>query len=126
MRLNYVLQEIGTGLRRNLTMTIAVVVTVAISLSLLGAGLLIRQQANTMKDYWYDKVKTMAMMETDRPHALRQAINCCRKGGTVSVPGVYGGFPDKIPFGAIVNKSLTIRSGGMSTSTGQPTISSAA
>jgi threonine dehydrogenase-like Zn-dependent dehydrogenase len=62
-------------------------------------------------DAFYDKVKTMAMMETDRPHALRQAINCCRKGGTVSVPGVYGGFPDKIPFGAIVNKSLTIRSG---------------
>jgi cell division transport system permease protein len=57
MRLNYVFQEIGTGLRRNLTMTIAVVVTVAISLSLLGAGLLIRQQANTMKDYWYDKIE---------------------------------------------------------------------
>jgi cell division transport system permease protein len=62
MRLNYVLGEIGTGLRRNLTMTIAVVVTVAISLSLLGAGLLIRQQANTMKDYWYDRIEVSVFM----------------------------------------------------------------
>lgn len=62
MRLNYVVGEIGTGLRRNLTMTIAVVVTVAISLSLLGAGLLIRQQANTMKDYWYDRIEISVFM----------------------------------------------------------------
>jgi threonine dehydrogenase-like Zn-dependent dehydrogenase len=59
----------------------------------------------------YDKVKTVAMMETDRPHALRQAILACRKGGTVSVPGVYAGFLDKVPFGAVVNKALTIKSG---------------
>jgi threonine dehydrogenase-like Zn-dependent dehydrogenase len=51
------------------------------------------------------------MLETGRPHALRQAIMCCRKGGTVSVPGVYGGFLDKIPMGAVVNKALTIKSG---------------
>jgi len=62
MRLQYVFSEIGTGLRRNLTMTIAVIVTVAISLSLLGAGLLIRQQANTMKDYWYDKIEISVFM----------------------------------------------------------------
>lgn len=62
-------------------------------------------------DAVYDKVKAAAFMATDRPHALRQAINCCRKGGVVSVPGVYGGFPDKIPMGAVVNKSLTIKSG---------------
>lgn len=62
-------------------------------------------------DAMYDRVKSALFMETDRPHALRQAINCCRKGGTVSVAGVYGGFPDKIPMGAVVNKSLTIRSG---------------
>lgn len=62
-------------------------------------------------DAAYDRLKSALRMETDRPHALRQAINCCRKGGTVSVPGVYAGFPDKIPMGAIVNKSLTIRSG---------------
>jgi threonine dehydrogenase-like Zn-dependent dehydrogenase len=59
----------------------------------------------------YDKIKTMMLMETDRPAALRQAILSCRPGGTVSVAGVYGGFIDKFPMGAIVNKSLTIRSG---------------
>jgi threonine dehydrogenase-like Zn-dependent dehydrogenase len=59
----------------------------------------------------YDRAKQMAMLSTDRPVALREAIIACRPGGTVSVPGVYGGFLDKIPFGAIVNKSLTIKSG---------------
>jgi threonine dehydrogenase-like Zn-dependent dehydrogenase len=61
--------------------------------------------------YAYDKVKTALMMETDRPVALREAILACRSGGTVSVAGVYGGFIDKFPMGAIVNRSLTIRSG---------------
>jgi threonine dehydrogenase-like Zn-dependent dehydrogenase len=51
------------------------------------------------------------MLETDRPVALRQAILACRSGGTISVAGVYGGFLDKFPMGAIVNRSLTIRSG---------------
>jgi cell division transport system permease protein len=55
--LPYVFSEIATGLRRNLTMTFAVVVTVAISLALFGAGLLIRAQADTMKDFWYDKIE---------------------------------------------------------------------
>ncbi|HYE65469.1 MAG TPA: zinc-dependent alcohol dehydrogenase [Pyrinomonadaceae bacterium] len=59
----------------------------------------------------YDRVKQAAMLETDRPQALREAMIACRKGGTVSVPGVYGGFLDKIPFGAVVNKALTIKSG---------------
>jgi threonine dehydrogenase-like Zn-dependent dehydrogenase len=59
----------------------------------------------------YDKVKTNLFMETDRPHALRQAILCCRKGGTLSVPGVYGGLADKIPLGALMNKALTIKTG---------------
>ncbi|HVJ26379.1 MAG TPA: zinc-dependent alcohol dehydrogenase [Vicinamibacterales bacterium] len=59
----------------------------------------------------YDKVKTAMMMETDRAYALRQAILACRSGGTVSVAGVYSGFIDKFPMGAIVNRSLTIRSG---------------
>ena len=62
-------------------------------------------------DAAYDRIATATFMETDRAHALRQAINCCRKGGTVSVPGVYGGFVDKFPMGAVVNKALTIRSG---------------
>lgn len=59
----------------------------------------------------YDKVKTNLFMETDRPPALREAILACRSGGTISVAGVYGGFIDKFPMGAIVNRSLTIRSG---------------
>jgi threonine dehydrogenase-like Zn-dependent dehydrogenase len=59
----------------------------------------------------YDRVKHALRMQTDRPMVLREAILACRKGGTVSVPGVYGGFVDKIPFGSIVNKALTVRSG---------------
>jgi threonine dehydrogenase-like Zn-dependent dehydrogenase len=62
-------------------------------------------------DYVYDKIKTMTYMATDRASALRQAIHSCRKGGTVSVPGVYGGFIDKFPFGAAMNKGLTIKTG---------------
>jgi threonine dehydrogenase-like Zn-dependent dehydrogenase len=59
----------------------------------------------------YDRVKQATMAETERPIALREAIIACRKGGTVSIPGVYGGFADKIPMGAVVNKSLTLKSG---------------
>jgi threonine dehydrogenase-like Zn-dependent dehydrogenase len=59
----------------------------------------------------YDKIKTNLYMETDRPVALREAILACRSGGTISVAGVYGGFIDKFPMGAVVNRSLTIRSG---------------
>jgi threonine dehydrogenase-like Zn-dependent dehydrogenase len=59
----------------------------------------------------YDRVKQATMAETERPVALREAILACRKGGTVSIPGVYGGFADKIPIGAVVNKSLTLKSG---------------
>jgi threonine dehydrogenase-like Zn-dependent dehydrogenase len=65
----------------------------------------------TMLEHLYDKVKTNLFMETERPHAVRQAILCCRKGGTVSIPGVYGGFADKIPLGALMNKALTIKTG---------------
>jgi threonine dehydrogenase-like Zn-dependent dehydrogenase len=59
----------------------------------------------------YDRVKQAMMLETDRAYALRQAIMACRNGGTVSVIGVYGGFIDKFPFGSIMNRSLTIRTG---------------
>ena len=59
----------------------------------------------------YDQVKQGLKMETGKPTVLRQAIVACRKGGTVSIPGVYGGFVDKVPLGAIVNKGLTLRSG---------------
>jgi threonine dehydrogenase-like Zn-dependent dehydrogenase len=58
-----------------------------------------------------DRVKQKARIEMDRPFALRQAIQACRKGGTVSVPGVYAGFDDKIPLGAFMNKALTMKTG---------------
>ena len=59
----------------------------------------------------YDRVKQMMMLETDRPHALREAIMACRNGGTVSIIGVYGGFADKFPLGSLMQRSLTIRTG---------------
>ncbi len=58
-----------------------------------------------------DKMKMAVMLTTDRVHALREAIICCRKGGTLSVPGVYIGYPDKLPFGALMNKGLTLKTG---------------
>lgn len=62
-------------------------------------------------DSIYDRLKQAVMLETDRPHVLREAIYVCRPGGIVSIPGVYGGLVDKIPFGAAMNKSLTFRMG---------------
>jgi threonine dehydrogenase-like Zn-dependent dehydrogenase len=59
----------------------------------------------------YDRVKQAARLETERPHALREAIFACRSGGTVSIIGVYGGLMDKFPIGAVMNRSLTIRTG---------------
>ncbi|MCD2323710.1 glutathione-dependent formaldehyde dehydrogenase [Sphingomonas sp. IC-56] len=58
-----------------------------------------------------DQIKASTFLGTDRPHALRQAILACRKGGRVSVPGVYGGFIDKFPFGAFMEKGLTMKTG---------------
>ncbi len=59
----------------------------------------------------YDSVKFALHLETDRPSALRQAIQACRKGGTVSIPGVYGGFIDKLNMGAAFAKALTFHMG---------------
>ncbi len=59
----------------------------------------------------YDTIKQAVRLESDRPIALREALMACRNGGTVSIPGVYGGFVDKIPFGAVMNRSLTIKTG---------------
>jgi threonine dehydrogenase-like Zn-dependent dehydrogenase len=61
--------------------------------------------------YAYDRVKQALRQETERPFALREAIMSCRNGGIVSVVGVYGGFVDKFPMGAVMNRGLTIRSG---------------
>ena len=59
----------------------------------------------------YDRIKQATGLETDRPHALREAIMACRSGGVVSVIGVYGGFVDKFPMGSLMNRSLTIKTG---------------
>jgi threonine dehydrogenase-like Zn-dependent dehydrogenase len=61
--------------------------------------------------YAYDRAKQAAMLESDRPIALREAVMACRNGGTISVIGVYAGFVDKFPLGTIMNRSLTVRSG---------------
>ena len=65
----------------------------------------------TSPDAIYDRVKTAMYLATDRAHALRQAINACRKGGIVSIPGVYGGFLDKFNLGGAFNKGLTLKMG---------------
>src|SRR5262249_18259789 len=66
---------------------------------------------NTTLGAIYDRVESAVLAETDRPHVLRDTIFCCRKGGTISVPGVYIGFDDKIPMGAFMNKALTMKTG---------------
>jgi threonine dehydrogenase-like Zn-dependent dehydrogenase len=59
----------------------------------------------------YDRAKQSAYLESDRPMALRECIYACRKGGTISIPGVYSGFIDKVPFGAAFGKALTFKMG---------------
>jgi threonine dehydrogenase-like Zn-dependent dehydrogenase len=61
--------------------------------------------------YWYDRTKQALRMETGRSQVLREMIVACRKGGTLSIVGVYGGFLDKFPMGPLMNKALTIRTG---------------
>ncbi len=67
--------------------------------------------AGGMPDGIIDAVKTAVFLGTDRPHVLRQAIWSCRKGGTISIPGVYIGVGDKLPIGSMMNKGLTIKTG---------------
>jgi len=62
-------------------------------------------------DTLYDRAKQAMMLESDRPHVLREMIYVCRPAGTLSIPGVYGGLIDKVPFGAAMNKGLTFRMG---------------
>jgi threonine dehydrogenase-like Zn-dependent dehydrogenase len=59
----------------------------------------------------YDRAKQAARMETERPHALREAIMACKNGGTVAIMGVYGGLMDKFPIGSLMNRSLTVKTG---------------
>jgi threonine dehydrogenase-like Zn-dependent dehydrogenase len=58
-----------------------------------------------------DRVKQAMRLQLDRAHVLRQVLHCCRKGGTVSIPGVYAGFIDKVPFGTAFGKGLTLKMG---------------
>jgi cell division transport system permease protein len=76
MRAQFVLSEIGVGLRRNLTMTFAVVVSVALSLALFGGALLMREQVSTMKDYWYDKVNVSIFLCSKND--AESAANCAK------------------------------------------------
>ena len=62
-------------------------------------------------DNMLDHIKTATFMATDRIHALRQVVLATRKGGRISIPGVYGGFADKFPIGALMEKGLQIKSG---------------
>jgi threonine dehydrogenase-like Zn-dependent dehydrogenase len=62
-------------------------------------------------DTLLDRAKQMMMLESDRPHVLREMIYVCRPGGVISIPGVYSGFADKVPMGHLMNKGLTMRTG---------------
>jgi threonine dehydrogenase-like Zn-dependent dehydrogenase len=61
--------------------------------------------------YYMDRAKQALRINLDRAEVLRQCIAACRKGGTISIPGVYAGLVDKVPFGAIMNKGLTVKTG---------------
>ena len=67
--------------------------------------------ATATLDSIYDRVKQAVMLESDRAHVLREMMYVCRPAGVLSVPGVYGGLVDKIPFGMVMNKGLTLRTG---------------
>ncbi len=67
--------------------------------------------ATATLDSLYDRVKQAVMLESDRAHVLREMMYVCRPAGVLSVPGVYGGLIDKVPFGMVMNKGLTIRTG---------------
>ncbi|MEK0081833.1 zinc-dependent alcohol dehydrogenase [Benzoatithermus flavus] len=67
--------------------------------------------ATATLDSIYDRAKQALMLETDRAHVLREMIHVCRPAGVLSVPGVYGGLLDKFPFGVLMNKGLTVRTG---------------
>jgi threonine dehydrogenase-like Zn-dependent dehydrogenase len=74
-------------------------------------GVGMEAHATASLDSMYDRIKQSIRLETDRPHVLREMMYVCRPAGTLSVPGVYGGLLEKIPYGAAMNKGLTIRTG---------------
>ncbi|WP_126172411.1 zinc-dependent alcohol dehydrogenase [Altericroceibacterium xinjiangense] len=76
----------------------------------------------SLPDTVMDRAKQMMMMENDRPHILREMIYVCRPGGVLSIPGVYGGLVDKIPFGVLMNKGLTVRTGQTHVNRWTPTL----
>jgi threonine dehydrogenase-like Zn-dependent dehydrogenase len=65
----------------------------------------------SLPDTLLDRAKQMLMLESDRPHVLREMIYVCRPGGILSIPGVYSGLSDHVPLGALMNKGLTVRGG---------------
>jgi threonine dehydrogenase-like Zn-dependent dehydrogenase len=71
----------------------------------------LESHATASFDSVLDRAKQALMLETDRPHVLRQMIFACRPAGVLSIPGVYGGLLDNVPFGALMNKGLTVRTG---------------
>jgi threonine dehydrogenase-like Zn-dependent dehydrogenase len=71
----------------------------------------LESHATASFDAVYDRAKQALMLETDRPHVLRQMIFACRPAGVLSIPGVYGGMADNIPLGSLMNKGLTVRTG---------------
>ena len=82
MRATFVASEVGNGLRRNLTMTLAVIITVAVSLALFGASLLVRAQVSTMKDFWYDKVEVSIFLcskGSDTPSCAGGAVTAAQR-----------------------------------------------
>ncbi|MFE2536230.1 permease-like cell division protein FtsX [Streptomyces sp. NPDC059371] len=103
MRAQFVLSEIGVGLRRNLTMTFAVVVSVALSLALFGGSLLMSDQVNTMKGYWYDKVNVSIFLcnksdaESD-PHCARGAVTSDQKKQIVADLGKMATVVQKVTY----------------------------
>ncbi|GGP05625.1 permease-like cell division protein FtsX [Nonomuraea glycinis] len=80
MRANFIFSEVWIGLRRNLTMTIAVIITVAVGMAMLGVGLMINAQVSMMKDFWYDKVEVSVFLCT------KNTANETCKGKAITAP----------------------------------------
>ncbi|MER5856959.1 permease-like cell division protein FtsX [Streptomyces sp. NPDC059688] len=95
MRAQFVLSEIGVGLRRNLTMTFAVIVSVALSLALFGGSLLMSDQVSTMKGYWYDKVNVSIFL--CNKHDAESDVNCAKGAVTADQKKQILADLDKMP-----------------------------